>query len=270
MSHDICSQLAELQVRRKHYIRTANKLTNSIGALVRRELGWSNDAADAEAIKGQAAKIVSAFMDGKEPGHAVADTLAGDLMVTREMLAIAERTRAAIELEMKRLVRKLPAYAFVKSVAGFGELAFAVLVGETGDLANYSKPDKVWKRLGLAPFEGKAYSNWRRQGGLTAEQWKAAGYAPPRRAEMFAVVEDPLFRHQSSRSGPYHAVYLARRAHTAETHPDWTKGHSHGDAKRIMLKRLVSDLWSEWRRASLVVPNKGPEDMCPPPQLAAA
>lgn len=259
MSLDLIPQLQELQVRRKHYIKTANKLTNAAGALTRRALGWNKDGDDAEAIKGRAAKLVAAFMSKGEVAaddHDIAAALATDLLVTRNMLVIAEEARHAIELSMAKMARKLPAYAFAKGVTGFGDLAFAVLIGETGDLAKYDKPDKVWKRLGLAPLNGKAMSNWRKQGGLSADDWVAAGYAPQRRAEVFAVVEDPLFRHQASRKGPYHITYIARRERTAETHPDWTKGHSHADAKRVMVKRLVSDLWSEWRLAVIGAPDR--------------
>lgn len=42
---------------------------------------------------------------------------------------------------------------------------------------------------------------------------------------------------------PYRAVYDQRRAHTALTHPDWTLGHSHNDALRVVAKRVLRDLW---------------------------
>jgi hypothetical protein len=254
---DMIEQLQELQVRRRHYIKTGTKLTNAAGALVRRALGWSKDAEDAEAIKGRAAKIVARYMSkGALVGDdaAIGEALAFDLDVAREQMAISDRARHSIELAMKRAARKLPGHGFAKGVLGFGDLALAVLIGEAGDLSKYSHPDKLKKRLGLAPYAGKALSNWRRGGGLTSQEWEGLGYAPRRRAEVFAVVEDPLFRHQASRAGPYHAIYLKRRERTAETHPDWSKGHSHGDAKRIMVQRLVSDLWSEWRRASEAMP----------------
>lgn len=41
----------------------------------------------------------------------------------------------------------------------------------------------------------------------------------------------------------YRGVYDARREHTALTHPDWTPGHSHADALRIVSKRVLRDLW---------------------------
>lgn len=42
---------------------------------------------------------------------------------------------------------------------------------------------------------------------------------------------------------PYRQVYDERRAHTALSHPDWSPGHSHNDALRIVSKRVLRDLW---------------------------
>jgi hypothetical protein len=47
-------------------------------------------------------------------------------------------------------------------------------------------------------------------------------------------------------TGPYGEAYATRRAHTDETHPDWTKGHSHADALRVAFKRFLVDLWETW------------------------
>jgi hypothetical protein len=47
--------------------------------------------------------------------------------------------------------------------------------------------------------------------------------------------------------GTYREVYDARRAHTAVTHPDWTPGHSHNDALRILSKTILRDLWRAGR-----------------------
>lgn len=41
----------------------------------------------------------------------------------------------------------------------------------------------------------------------------------------------------------YRATYDQRRAHTATTHPEWTDGHSHNDALRIVGKHILADLW---------------------------
>lgn len=45
------------------------------------------------------------------------------------------------------------------------------------------------------------------------------------------------------RHSPYRDVYDQRRKHTTITHPEWTDGHSHNDALRIVAKRVLKDLW---------------------------
>lgn len=257
----LIEQIQELQARRKFYISCANKQTNAAGALVRRALGWR--VGDDEAVSARAARIVAAALADKpqkDEDAEIGAALAFDLSVIAAGLAHYAAARHQIELEMQRAVRKLPIAAWAKAVRGLGELGLAVIIGEAGDLARYSNPGKLWKRLGLAPHDGKAYSTWRREGGLSAEDWTAAGYAPRRRAEIYACIGDPLFRAQAQaadketgeiirEAGPYRVAYDRRRLRTADTHPDWTKLHSHNDALRIMTKELILDLWSEWRRA---------------------
>lgn len=148
------------------------------------------------------------------------------------------------------MVHELPVYEWAKGVHGLGDLGLAVLLAEAGDLSKYPTKGHLWKRLGLAPMDGKAMSSWRSSGGLTADDWVEAGYSPRRRAEIHACIADPMFRLQTMVDGPYRAIYDRRRAATALSHPDWTKGHSHMDALRVMTKYLVRDLWREWNRAA--------------------
>lgn len=245
--------LAELQVRRKFYIGVVNKQTNAAKALVRRALGWRADEEDGdrEKMNARAARIVAAAFAGKDQKPEDMEAfgiLAFDLSVIAAAIQPCTKARHEIELEMKRVARKLPVYPWAKSVHGLGELGLAVIIAEVGDLSGYPKKGHLWKRLGLAPFEGQAYSTWRMKGGLDAQDWTEAGYSPRRRAEIYAVISEPLFRAQSVAQGPYRAIYDGRREATATTHPDWTKAHSHMDALRKMTKILLRDLWQEWNR----------------------
>lgn len=255
----LCDRIAELQVRRKFFIGLVNKQTNAAKALVRRSLGWKWDESEEgrEAVNKRAGRIVDAALAGKEPkaeDAALLSVFAADLAHVSQALKPCEKARAEIEKEMVKAARKLPVYEWQKSVHGFGEKALAIIVGETGNLSRYDHEDKLKKRLGLAPYSGKAFSTWRKGGGLSADEWTDAGYAPKRRAEIHAVME-PLFRHQTVTQGVYRVAYDRRRAHTAETHPDWKPIQSHMDGLRIMTQRLVTDLWSEWRRADFALPD---------------
>lgn len=255
-------QLQELQVRRKFWISTVNRQSNAAKALVRRALGWRYDEAegDREATNKRAARVVSAALAGKPQKQEDAEVfaaLAADLSVIASTIEPCNAARHQIELDMKRIARKLPVYPWAKAVMGLGDLGLAVIVGEAGNLSSYPAKGHLWKRLGLAPFEGQAYSTWRAKGGLTTEQWTEAGYSPRRRAEVFAVVSEPLFRAQTVAEGPYRAIYDRRRLATADAHADWTKLHSHMDALRVMTKYLLRDLWQEWRRVKAALPRVG-------------
>jgi hypothetical protein len=47
---------------------------------------------------------------------------------------------------------------------------------------------------------------------------------------------------------PYRIIYDKRRDHTEVTHPEWTLGHSHNDALRVVGKEILKDLWVEAKR----------------------
>jgi hypothetical protein len=261
----VCETMMLHGRRRKLYINAANKLTNAAGAYARRICGFAADASeqDRDEIKKRAKSIVAALLKGKpvkEEDAEIALAIDLDMAVFRKSIAPIEIRREEIEREMKKLTRSLPVAEWADGVAGFGPLGLAVLIAESGNLSNYPHHKMLWKRLGLAPYEGKAYSTWRMNGGLTAEEWTDAGYKPPRRAEIHACIADPMSKHQLTSKeksgteyggpkGPYGDVYIARRQATAIAHPDWKPAHARMDALRIMTKALVSDLWSEWRRS---------------------
>lgn len=248
----IIDQLAELQARRKFWIGTVNKQTNAVKALARRALGWRYDEEEAsrDKVNARAARIVAAALAGKEQkpeDEAIFGSLSADLAAVSMAIQPCQAAREAIEKDMKRLARQLPIYAWAKAIRGFGDLGLAILAAEAGDLGTYPKKGHLWKRLGLAPYEGRAYSTWRVNGGLSADDWVEAGYSPRRRAEIYSGISQPLFRQQTIINGPYRQAYDRRRALTAETNPDWSKAHSHMDALRVMTKRLVRDAWQEWK-----------------------
>ena len=93
---------------------------------------------------------------------------------------------------MAKLAKQLPAYEWVKGVRGFGDLSFARIIAETGDLSGYANPGKVWKRLGLAVFDGRAQRRTR-----DAEKAVEQGYSPRRRSTSWVS---------------FHGVYLAQSA----------------------------------------------------------
>jgi Transposase IS116/IS110/IS902 family len=182
--------------------------------------------------------------------------------LTDKARAPADAERKRHELEMESLAEQLPVAAWVKSVPGFGLLGLATIIAETGDLANYPNVAKVSKRLGYAPYDGLAGSSWKREKwrngrpALTAEQWIENPFSG-RRYALIHMISLWLKNKQwigakktddgvGKPNGCYGEVYATRRAHTAQTHPDWSKKHSHMDGLRIMMKEVLKDLWLVW------------------------
>jgi hypothetical protein len=157
---------------------------------------------------------------------------------------------------MERLAKTLPAAAFVEQVCGFGIGSLAAIVGECGDLSNYSTHSKLWKRMGLAPMGGKAMSTWRRSGGLTSDQWQDAGYSPSRRSIVWNIGAC-VMKAQSAKvnketgevikpAGPYRVLYDQRKE--LELTRCESKANANARALRYLDKRILRDLWKEWRK----------------------
>jgi len=288
--------IAELYFRRRFYIGVMNKQTNAGKALVRRALGqeWDDSEESREKSSKRASGIVDLALKGKPQKAADADiaqVVGADLAVIAAGLEPYQAARHQIELELARAARKLPIAPWQKSVWGFRELWSAAILGETGNLSNYSNPGKVWSRMGLAPYNGQAYSQWRKKGGLTADEWTDAGYVPRRKSVMFVVGggligcmshgprpfvgEDISKRDDLS---PYQKLFVNRLRYEAARNPEMKRPdteegkesyskHAAFRAQRIVEKQFLKDLWIEWRR---VVDGVQPKPWEEPPQRIAA
>jgi hypothetical protein len=263
MTAEIVKTLIDLQVKRKFAIKLANKLVSSTRALARRYSGFLWDASEEarEKINARAARLVAKALADEAPDaedEAIVETMSAELTLLAICLKPLTMRRQNVEGEMCKLVRQLAVYPWTKNVKGLGEIGLAVIVGEAGDLGKYPNVRHLWRRLGLAPYEGRAMSNWHGNE-LSSEEWIECGYSRRRRAEIFSCVEESLAKWQlgsakkagtdfSVAKGPYGELYVRRRTHCLKTHPDWSRGHLHADAMRIMVKQVIKDLWREWCR----------------------
>lgn len=243
---------------RRFAMKQQQKLDRSLEAWVRINYcafsTFDDEKARKKASK-EALKKIKAARDGEGDADLIEMVRANDAA-----RAPFDVIRKRCEKEMNKLAETLPGAAFVLSVKGAGIGGFALIVGECGDLAKYSGPGKVWKRLGLAPYDGHAGSTWRRETwrprALKPEEWTAHPFSPERYSVIYTIA-DSLSRAQwvgkaktedglGRPDGPFGEVYARRRAHTAITHPDWTPGHARNDALRVMIKEYVKHLWVAW------------------------
>lgn len=172
-----------------------------------------------------------------------------------------DSVRREAEREMRRIARTLPAWSYVESIRGLSDLGLAIILAETGDLSLYQTKERVWKRLGLAVIDGQ------RQRRVSGDDALRHGFAPQRRAEIWSICSDAMVRHQI-RSGTdggqgypvgiYGAVYYARKTATADRE-GWTLAHRDNDARRIMTKAVIENVWRVWSGLSPRYPEAAHE-----------
>lgn len=180
-----------------------------------------------------------------------------------------DNQREVYEKAMVKAAKRLPVYAWVKGVKGFGDISFATIVGECGDIGSYKSVSAVWKRLRLAVMSGN------RQGapgeGATKDDWVAHGYNKQRRSVSYVAREHviggmgkwrPVFG-EDVWANPdltyYQKVYADRARYEAAkldmpvteaaSGKESYKKHVSNRAHRYVEKRLLRNLYIEWRRA---------------------
>lgn len=275
----IIAEIQEQHRRRNFFIAQRTRGYLALGAYVRTMHGWhlGLPANERKIIEETARMIVDGELDS---------SLRLEVLLTKDALKPFEAAEASATKQMEKLVKQLPVWdAWGKGVRGFGARSLAVIVGEAGDLSNYATHSKLWKRMGLAVMGDV------RQGGLakTAAKadWIAHGYNAKRRAYMF-VIGDVMVKQGEF----YRQVYLDRKQYeidiavssglivlpsakipAALKEYHISQGHIHKRAQRYMEKKLLRDLWREWRKALGGVPiearSRLPSDISLPEQAAA-
>jgi hypothetical protein len=246
-----------LIIRDKHVHRLAAeraiiRINNQLAALIRRAMGWRLDLPekDRNRINRDAAKFIKIAADGEDMPEVWA-TLSDSLMSYCEYSQMATKPFATLEhklrSELERMAKQLPVYTWIESICGAGALGLALIVGEAGDLSNYSNPAKLWKRMGLAPKSGYA---------MECKNGETAYAVPRRRRSISWRVADSLFR----KKNPYSELYRERRGIECEKNPAFVRKvdeetgkvsvskHCDNRARRYAEKRFIRDLWRAWNR----------------------
>lgn len=227
------------------WLRAEVRLANQAGAILRGLLDVDEARRErpayVESLKAQARAMFDTMVSGKTDPPLMLAKLLDPFIISvrrfREMHKDAEK-------EMEALALQLPVSAWTNSVPGIGAKSLAMIIGETGDLNNYATVSRVWKRMCVAVLDGIAQGKLPK--GASSEEWIEHGANKHRRAVLFNSTNGALMYKHKNRYG---GIYDKRRARTSITHPDWTKKHSDEDARRIVAKEVLKDLWVAWTRA---------------------
>ncbi len=137
--------------------------------------------------------------------------------------------------EVAKLAKQLQIAAWVAGIRGFGMVNLGALVGEAGDLSRYANPAKLWKRMGVGMVGDERQRKY-----IDKDKALEHGYSPRRRAVLWNIGACLL----RSRS-PYKAVYDDRKVY--ELTRGLEKAHAHSRAQRYMEKRVLLDIWRQWK-----------------------
>lgn len=149
---------------------------------------------------------------------------------------------AALEREIKKLVRGLPVWDWAAGVRGIGEISVGTIVAEAGDLSNYRNEAAIWKRFGLGLVVDAEGKTVRQRRSTDAQLAQLMGYSPHRRAVMHTIGEVMI-----KLGGAYAEFYREQKTKIAERHPELTKMHIHRRAMRKMEKKFLSDFYHAWQ-----------------------
>lgn len=178
------------------------------------------------------------------------------VQILRYLAEDLDSFEADVVKELQKIMREHPLGPWVKAQKGVGEKQAARLLAAIGDPywieeaefeddegnityreARARTVSELWAYAGLH-VDRDANTAVRRKKGVQSN-WKTEI-----KTRAYLVATSCIKNMES----PYRKVYDARREHTAATHPDWTPGHSHNDALRIVSKQLLKDMWMEAKR----------------------
>lgn len=277
MSVEVIEAIRKYHRQQRFIVKMQSRIDRSMEAFIRVNVfGFSPDMEEDE--RKEIVKKTMSLIKQCRAGNASAEYLdVADMIIESDKSRRSwDKLRAQRERALEKLAKAIPAVASMKKKAlGVGYLGMAQIIGEAGDLSNYANPGKLWKRLGLAPYQGFAMSSWMRAPSkdfkgwvprkLTSAEWIANPFKPERYAIISQIAQWLWVKQWIGKekappdgipAGNYGEIYRDRRRHTAQTHPEWTPMHSHRDALRYMNKRFTRNFWSEWRRASAEVTEK--------------
>ena len=171
------------------------------------------------------------------------------LMPYHEAMAPLEVAKRQQEKVIAKLGRQLPVWGWAREVLGLSDRFLALIVGECGiGPGEYRSVSALWKRMGMAVIDGG------RQRRVVGDAAVEHGYVARRRSLMWNVGnslikaqirKDPYDEEKRIALGYYGQVYLDRKGY------ELANGHtlilSHNRAKRYMEKRLLRELWQQWR-----------------------
>ena len=234
----LIAEITETWRQRQDMVRAQQKLTLQAKSICRRFTAGD---------KGEAEKLYQAVTKGKD--HELADMASIAVMPLFRAQAPLIETRAAYEKQLAKLGKQLPIAHMAETIKGVNYNTLATIVAEVGDMTAYEKGIAgIWKRAGLAVIDGE------RQRKKAGEAALIHGYSPDRHAVFWNIgcalikAQGKIAEDGTDNRLPYRVIYDDRKEY--ERPRVESDGHAHNRAMRFMVKRLLKDIWQEWRNVA--------------------
>lgn len=266
---EVVARIQNVHKLRQGMIRAKNRILLQAMAPLRLYTMTASDFESDDAKKAARKRNEDLFrVVSNDPTHEYYENIEPYLSAMAPLEARAE----SYAKDLAKLAKMLPVYPWVKSVKGFGDVSFATIVGEAGDIGTYRSHSALWKRMGVAVIDGNRQGN--PGAGATAEDWITHGYRKQRRSVLWnargglilgmgkwrPVFGDDVWANPDL---TYFQKVFADRARTeceklGKPVKESAKGkdsygaHAANRALRYCEKRLLKQLRQEWRKVALV------------------
>ena len=241
--HDQINMLKNIHRRREDYVKIVGDAERRIGGILRREFDG-----DKELTNEWLPKVLRAD-ENKENAKYKENDVCVYIYDYLKPLILMWQTSNKIKNQVDKVftnkIKEMAIFGFSEKTPGIGDIGLAQIVAEVGDFWLYDRPDKVWKRMGLACIDGQAQ---RRIAGKTkadAERATLHGFSPKRRKIMKMVSKSLMMQNKiDGQPGKYRQAYLERKEY--ELKKNIKLIHADNRALRHIAKMILYDLWLEW------------------------
>ena len=137
-----------------------------------------------------------------------------------------------VDTQLGQLAEEEAIVQMMMGVRGVGPI-LAMRVAAHIDIRRSDTVSALWRYAGYAVFDGERERLKKGEQAHFNKRLKTACY----------LVGSSLIKSNS----PYRVVYDEAKEHYHNTHPDWTKAHTHMASMRKMIKVWLAHVWIIWR-----------------------
>jgi hypothetical protein len=154
-----------------------------------------------------------------------------------------------LEKVLEGLVKPMAITQWVDNVPGFTHLGLAKIIAEAGnEIGLYRNPSCLWKRFGLGLVTEKQGDPMVRQQRRKGKDLALIhGFCPTRRALMF-VIQGTVYQYGKAANNEFYQYAVDVKERAEAEHKDWSKAHVFMHQRRLLAKRLLRELWVQWRK----------------------